>query len=209
MVCGVTARSRMSGRFTLQNSNYITKKHDHVIFHLNNYKYLVFNDARRFGLIDISLLNELEKHRFFKNLGPEPLSDGFSTEYLYEKLRARNIPIKNSLMDNSIVVGIGNIYASESLFLAKINPMRPSCTLLLNEVENLIAAAKNVLAKAIKAGGTTLKDFVSGDNTPGYFKQELFVYGRNGQNCLACNNIILKIKQSGRATFFCPSCQNL
>lgn len=206
---GIIIHLGMSGRFTLQSSNYIIKKHDHIIFHLDNDRYLVFNDARRFGLIDITLLDELRNHKFFKNLGLEPLSDEFSAEYLYKKLSARNIPIKNSLMDNSIVVGIGNIYASESLFLAKISPVRRSRTLSLDEVENLTAAAKNVLAKAIKAGGTTLRDFVSGDSTPGYFKQELFVYSRADQNCLVCCDIILKMKQSGRATFFCPTCQKV
>lgn len=206
---GIIIHLGMSGRFTLQTSAYMTKKHDHVIFHLDNDRYLVFNDPRRFGLIEISHLTELKQHRFFKNLGPEPLSFEFNVDYLLQKLSVRNIPIKNLLMDNNVVVGIGNIYASESLFLAKVSPARQSRALSLDEVKNLTAAAKNVLVKAIEAGGTTLRDFVNGDNTPGYFKQKLFVYGRNGQNCLACGDIILKIKQSGRATFFCPTCQKL
>jgi formamidopyrimidine-DNA glycosylase len=206
---GIIIHLGMSGRFTLQTSSYATKKHDHVIFHLDNDRYLVFNDARRFGLIEISHLTELEQHRFFKNLGLEPLSDEFSAEYLHKKLRARNIPIKNSLMDNNIVVGIGNIYASESLFLAKVNPVRLCRTLSHEKIRDLTVSAKSVLTKAIEAGGTTLRDFVSGDNTPGYFKQKLFVYGREGQNCLVCDDIILRIKQSGRATFFCPTCQKL
>ena len=206
---GVIIHLGMSGRFTLQLANYQFKKHDHVIFHLNDDRYLVFNDARRFGAIDLIPVAQIESHRFFKNLGPEPLADDFNAEYLYRKLKSKTIPVKNSLTDNNIVVGIGNIYASESLFLARINPVRPSSSLSLKELEALTYAAKEVLKKAIEAGGTTLKDFVNGDNTPGYFKQELYVYGRKDLNCLVCDSVIFKIKQSGRASFFCPTCQKI
>jgi formamidopyrimidine-DNA glycosylase len=145
--------------------------------------------------------------KIFGKLGPDPLSNDFNTRYLKEKLINRKVPIKNALMDNTLVVGIGNIYAAESLFLAKISPQRQSCILVDAELNNLVESIKNVLEKAILAGGTTIKDFVNGDNKPGYFRQELLVYARKGEKCTKCNGIIIRIKQSGRASFYCSNCQ--
>lgn len=196
----------MSGRLTLQDNNYIIKKHDHLIFYLNNSQILVFNDPRRFGMLYTMPTSSIEK-QFFSRLGVEPLSANISLEYLKNKLLNRNRPIKNLLMDNHIIVGIGNIYASESLFQAQIHPVVPGHSLASAEINRLILAIQNVLAQAIKAGGTTLKDFVSGDNKPGYFQQQLQVYGRQNQPCRSCNTIIEKIQQAGRATFYCPTCQ--
>ena len=196
----------MSGRFTIRTSDYKVLKHDHVIFTLDSGSMLVFNDARRFGMIYICP-TFAPYQKIFGRLGPDPLSNCFDAEYLREKLINRKIPIKTALMDNYIVVGIGNIYASESLFLAKINPERKSCSLTDNEFYNLVTSVKIILEKAILAGGTTLKDFVNGDNKPGYFKQELSVYARKGNQCFKCNDAIVKIKQCGRASFYCPTCQ--
>jgi formamidopyrimidine-DNA glycosylase len=199
----------MSGRFTLQPNHYTLKKHDHVIIHLDNDEYLVFNDARRFGMIEIIKSNMLPDSKSFKNLGYEPLSNEFNSRYLYDKINTRKIPIKNALMNNNIVVGIGNIYASESLFLAKVNPLKLSNSLTMQHIEAIVKCCKHVLQQAIKAGGTTLKDFVSGDNKPGYFKQQLLIYGCAGKQCTNCNDIILKVKQQGRASFYCPTCQKI
>ncbi|WP_341793644.1 MULTISPECIES: bifunctional DNA-formamidopyrimidine glycosylase/DNA-(apurinic or apyrimidinic site) lyase [unclassified Rickettsia] len=196
----------MSGRFTLQPPDYQTKKHDHVIFDLTSNEKLIFNDARRFGMI-YSYETKFLEEKFFYNLAIEPLSDLLTTEYLKSKLATRKIPIKNLLMDNKIIVGVGNIYASESLFLAKIHPSKLGADLTIEEITKLITAIKNVLSKAIAAGGTTLKDFVSGDNSPGYFKQQLTVYNRENEKCLDCNGIIIKLKQSGRSSFYCSLCQ--
>lgn len=196
----------MSGRFTIRPPDYQLLKHDHVIFVLGCGSMLVFNDARRFGMIDICLSTNIQS-RISSKLGPDPLSEQFNAKYLKEKFINRKIPIKTALMDNAIVVGIGNIYASESLFLAGINPERKSCNLTDSELASLVTSIKVTLEKAISAGGTTLKDFVSGDNKPGYFKQELAVYSKQGNKCPRCDNMIVKIKQCGRASFYCPICQ--
>lgn len=199
----------MSGRFTLQPVNYQLQKHDHLIFYLDHNLQLVFNDARRFGMVYVFPASNLAEQKILKNFGVEPLSEEFNAEYLLQKLSSKRVPIKTALMENNVVVGIGNIYASESLFLAKIHPQKLGNTLSYMEIGNLIKAIKVVLEKAISAGGTSLKDFVSGENRPGYFKQELLVYGRAKQACYQCNEEIIKIKQAGRASFYCLNCQNL
>lgn len=197
----------MSGRLTIQAGDYNPQKHDHVIIELQSGKQLVFNDARRFGMIYISHKNQLETQPYLVSLGPEPLEKDFTSEYLLKKLSNKKIPIKLAIMDNKIVVGVGNIYAAESLFMAKINPLRSSNSLRQEEVDHLIVSIRKVLEKAIKAGGTTLRDFVGVDGKPGYFKQELNLYGRNGLPCYVCGHKIEKIKQSGRSSFFCLQCQ--
>lgn len=197
----------MSGRFTLTGQDHVLKKHDHVIFHLSSGDRLVFNDARRFGMIYHCASDSIEEEKIFRNLGVEPLSEAFIAEYLASKLAGRKQPIKTALMDSSIVVGVGNIYASESLFLARIDPRKAAGSLPKNEIAALIVAVRQVLQEAVKMGGTTLKDFVSGDSKPGYFKQKLLVYGREGETCQTCGNLIAKIKQAGRSTFYCSRCQ--
>lgn len=197
----------MSGRFTIQDKQYLKEKHDHILISLQDGNQLVFNDARRFGMFYTVSTAELDKQPFIRNLGLEPLSDEFNPAYLKHKITGKNKPIKNCIMDNAVVVGVGNIYAAESLFAAGIHPERNAVSLKDTEISNLTDKIKIILQKAIAAGGTTLKDFVSGDNTPGYFKQELAVYGRDSQPCNVCSSPIKTIKQSGRTTFFCSSCQ--
>lgn len=197
----------MSGRLTVQNSDYDLQKHDHVVIEFASGRQLVFNDARRFGMVYSCKTSALKKQYFLRNMGQEPLEEAFNADYLLQKLCARKAPIKTAIMDNKIVVGVGNIYAAESLFLAKINPFKPANQLDKKELENLTSAIKSTLEKAIKAGGTTLKDFVNGDNKPGYFKQELSVYDRAGQPCYSCKDEIEKIVQAGRSTYFCSTCQ--
>jgi len=197
----------MSGRLTIKPEDYTSEKHDHVIFKLYSGKNLVFNDPRRFGMIYCCKSSDLRGQVFLKNMGQEPLEDNFSTNYLTSKLLNKKASIKSAIMDSRIVVGIGNIYAAESLFKAKIHPERIACSLSYKEVESLVVSIKEVLTKAINAGGTSLKDFVNGDNKPGYFQQELNVYGRLGKECFVCNSSVRQTKQAGRATYFCPSCQ--
>lgn len=197
----------MSGRFTVKDKDYIPVKHDHIIITLSDKSQLIFNDARRFGMLYFCKTFELGKQKFLVNLGPDPLSEQFNATYLYNNLSTKKIPIKNAIMNNKIIVGVGNIYASESLFCAKINPWLASNKLTFNQIEKLVYSIKQVLLEAIKAGGTTLRDFVNGDNMPGYFKQKLQIYGRSNQKCYNCRSVINKIKQAGRTTFFCPSCQ--
>jgi formamidopyrimidine-DNA glycosylase len=197
----------MSGRITIQQEGYHLQKHDHIIIEFQSGKQVVFNDARRFGMVYISPSNEVSNQHYFKELGVEPLEEKFDTEYLLKKLLNKKIAVKLAIMDNKIVVGVGNIYAAESLFRAKINPFKPSNTLTKEEVCSIVKSIKQVLEKAIQAGGTTLKDFMGADGKPGYFKQELNVYGRQGLLCYVCHIKIEKVKQSGRSTFFCPNCQ--
>lgn len=198
----------MSGRLTIQSKDYKPKKHDHVQISFASGNQLVFNDARRFGMIYGCASDEFDKQDFLKNMGVEPLTDEFNVLYLEKKLKNKNTPIKIAIMDSRIVVGVGNIYAAESLFESRISPERVAAMISKNEIARLVDAIKLVLTKAIKAGGTTLKDFVNGDNKPGYFKQELNVYDRAGMPCYSCKGLIKKIKQAGRSSFFCPKCQS-
>jgi len=149
------------------------------------------------------------EHRLLSLLGPEPLGDDFNATYLFELSRRKRRPIKTFLMDNHIVVGVGNIYANEALFKAGIHPQRLAGDLQFADYEQLVAIVKAVLVTAIKAGGTTLQDFVNGHGAPGYFQQQLFVYGREGQPCLHCGKTLEKIRLGQRSAFFCPQCQPL
>lgn len=195
----------MSGSLRILKNPQKAEKHDHIDLVLENGVTLRYTDPRRFG--SWLWANSLDEISQLQHLGPEPLSDEFSAEYLFEKARSRKIPIKSWIMDNHIVVGVGNIYASESLFMAKINPNRKVNSLQLNEFERLVASIKQVLTKSIKQGGTTLKDFLQSNGKPGYFAQELQVYGREGKQCLICGTEIKSQKIGQRNTFYCEYCQ--
>lgn len=197
----------MSGRLVFEPTCYERKKHDHIIIECGHNRKLVFNDARRFGMVYLSKAKELAQQKFMANMGIEPLEDEFNAEYLFNLVQGKKVPIKNYVMDNKVVVGVGNIYAAESLFKAGIHPEIQARSLDFQQISSLVAAIKEVLKAAIDNGGTTLRDFVNGDNTPGYFQQKLAVYGRDGQPCFICNNTIEKFRQAGRSSFFCPECQ--
>jgi formamidopyrimidine-DNA glycosylase len=197
----------MSGRFLIN----LTKpkkfsKHDHLVIKLEDERYLIFNDARRFGLMTITSAKGMEKHPLFAHLGPEPLSKEFSDSYLKRKLEARQSAIKPSLMDQHLVVGIGNIYASEALFRAGISPKRPAAD-ASGQASALRGAIQEVLEAAIESGGSSLRDFMNVGGESGYFQHTFYVYGREGKPCLVCSTPIKRIHQSGRSTFFCPKCQ--
>ena len=161
---------------------------------------------RRFG--SIHLTEHVQNHRLIKDLGIEPLSKKFNKNYLFNICKNKNINIKKLIMDQKIVVGVGNIYASESLFLAGINPKKFSKNLSLDDCQNLTDSIKKILRYAIRKGGTTLKDFYSADGSEGYFNLELNVYGRHMENCKNCNEEIIKITIGQRATFYCKKCQS-
>ncbi|WP_075183304.1 bifunctional DNA-formamidopyrimidine glycosylase/DNA-(apurinic or apyrimidinic site) lyase [Pantoea sp. 1.19] len=180
-------------------------KHDHVDLVLSNGKVLRYTDPRRFGAW--LWCSDLAASHVLAHLGPEPLSEAFSAEYLYQKARGKRTPVKPWLMDNKLVVGVGNIYASESLFTAGILPDRPAQSLSAAEAGVLVATIKAVLLRSIEQGGTTLRDFLQTDGKPGYFAQELQVYGRAGEPCRACGAPILSGKHAQRSTFWCPRCQ--
>ena len=195
----------MSGSLRILDQGIEPEKHDHIDLLLGSKKVLRFNDPRRFGCC--LFVEPYKEHDLLASLGPEPLSDSFTGEYLFKLSRKRKIPIKNFIMDGKVVVGVGNIYASESLFEAGIRP-----TVLAGKVSKarylkLAIVIKSVLSKAIDAGGTTLNDFSQVDGKPGYFKQELRVYGRDGQQCDFCLNKIKSKTIGQRNTFYCPQCQ--
>ncbi|WP_392565775.1 bifunctional DNA-formamidopyrimidine glycosylase/DNA-(apurinic or apyrimidinic site) lyase [Utexia brackfieldae] len=195
----------MSGSLRILPQIKPAEKHDHIDLVLTNGTTLRYTDTRRFGAwLWCQSLDELTQ---LQHLGPEPLSDHFTTDYFYAQTRLRKVPIKSLIMDNHIVVGVGNIYASESLFMAKINPNRPAQSLSKTECKRLVEAIKKVLAKSIEQGGTTLKDFLQSDGKPGYFAQQLQVYGRENEPCLVCGETIVSQRIGQRNTFFCLDCQ--
>ncbi|MEE3002893.1 MAG: bifunctional DNA-formamidopyrimidine glycosylase/DNA-(apurinic or apyrimidinic site) lyase [Pseudomonadota bacterium] len=196
----------MSGRLHVLKSKVLPEKHDHVDINLGNGVCLRYNDVRRFG--SIHWTEECpQQHFLIKNLGVEPLTDEYNHEFLLKKCKQRKTNIKQLLMNHNIVVGIGNIYASETLFLARVHPERAASSITVDEAKRIVEFSKDRLTVAIESGGTTLKDFLSSDGKPGYFQNKLNVYGRTGEECNVCGNTIKKIIQGQRATFFCDQCQ--
>jgi formamidopyrimidine-DNA glycosylase len=181
--------------------------HDHLDFILDSGNTLRFNDPRRFGSLHYTL-GEPDEHPLLRALAPEPLDAEFDAQYLWRVTRRRRVSIKQLLMNSSLVVGVGNIYASEALFRARIRPRRAARSLTRAESAALVRAVKAVLRMAIKAGGTTLRDYVGADGKPGYFRQKLYVYERAGAPCRVCGGPIRQIAQGQRSTYYCPHCQH-
>ena len=196
----------MSGSLRMVEAGSPAAKHDHVDIELASGLALRYTDPRRFGAMLWSTEPPLQ-HKLLQKLGPEPLLDDFSVNHLYECSRGRSMPIKPFIMDNAVVVGVGNIYASEALFAAGIDPRREAGSVSKARYAKLTAEIKRILAAAIEQGGTTLRDFVGGDGKPGYFQQTLFVYGRAGQPCLACGSQLRDVKLGQRASVYCAQCQ--
>lgn len=195
----------MSGYLQLLAENTPLKKHDHVEFIFENGLVLRLNDARRFGALLWQAPGSI--HALLENLGPEPLTNAFSVNYLHGKLQTIKRPIKLTIMDNAIMVGVGNIYANEALFIAGINPNKKAHLLSTKECASLVKAIKTVLKKAIKSGGTTIKDFQNTQGKPGYFQQSLKVYGRIHENCESCSKPLSSNRIGQRLTVWCDSCQ--
>lgn len=195
----------MSGRLTLYTDAPLLKKHDHVDILCGSCT-LRYNDPRRFGCIVFK--DNLEESEMIKALGPEPFSAEFNSDYLSSRLKTRNTPIKQLIMDNNIVVGVGNIYASESLFLSKISPLRIGKNVSPKEYEILVSNIRKVLKEAIEAGGSSLRDYKNANGELGYFQQSHNVYGRAKDSCKNCGAIILEIRLGQRNSFYCPSCQS-
>ena len=179
--------------------------HDHVDLVFGK-QCLRLRDPRRFGAV-LWTDEDIQQHKLIKPLGPEPLSNDFNADYLFNKRRGRNTAIKNLIMNAHIVVGVGNIYASESLFAAGINPKRKAGKVSRQRYEKLVTAIKSVLKRSIQQGGTTLKDFSNEQGKPGYFAQQLQVYGRQGEACFKCDAPIQQVIIGQRSTFYCPHCQ--
>lgn len=196
----------MTGRLSVLDPGVPVKKHDHLDLVLSDGLTLRFNDPRRFGAA-LWWPASQSSHPLIKDMGPEPFSDDFGAGYLFRLSRGRTAPVKNFLMDGRIVVGVGNIYAVEALFRAGIRPMRPAGRVTRAEYEKLAKAVRAVLDDAIKAGGTTFRDFRGSDGLPGYFAQKLFVYDRAGEPCRKCGTPIRRVVTGARSTFYCPRCQ--
>ena len=195
----------MSGSLRYLSNNLTPEKHDHWDLCFENGMILRYTDPRRFGSIHYT--KDFKNHFLIKSLGPEPLSDAFNETFLYEISRGRKVPIKALIMNSRIVVGIGNIYACEALFDSHIRPTKKASRITKKEAKALVASVKKVLKKAIKAGGTTLRDYLNPDSAPGYFKIELKVYGRGNEECLRCGKTLKEIRMSNRSTVFCSNCQ--
>lgn len=196
----------MSGKLSIVGPKTSVTKHDHIDFVLQNNTILRYNDPRRFGAIIWTTINPLE-HNLLSHLGPEPFDSIFNANYFFEKAKKKNLTIKQFIMNNKIVVGVGNIYANEALFTSKIHPISITKNLTLIQIKTLITAIRKILKQAILHGGTTLKDFFDPTGTPGTFSKTLQVYGRVNKSCLVCNTIIEQIKLGQRSTFFCKKCQ--
>jgi formamidopyrimidine-DNA glycosylase len=197
----------MTGQVLILSAAQPLDKHDHIIFALDNGQELRFRDPRRFGNVFAIEAEKLAEHELFRHLGPEPLAADFTPEYLFRRSRKLKKPVKNFVMDQQVVVGVGNIYASESLFLAGIHPLTAVGRISLGRWQKLCAAIRQVLQEALALGGTTIDDFRNSDGTSGYFQQKLRVYGRKGEPCLKCQTMIGSQVLAGRSTFYCPKCQ--
>ena len=196
----------MSGRLCCLKGHHDAQKHDHVDIIISNNVVLRYTDPRRFGAVLWTTGNP-ETHPLLINLGVEPLSDDFNAEHLYKCTINRRMPVKPMIMSGKTVVGVGNIYAAEALFLSKIHPFLPVNKLTFKQCELLVVMIKQVLKFAITQGGTTLKDFVNSDGVPGYFSQKLNVYGRGGLPCVVCKQPLTACVLGQRATVFCEQCQ--
>ena len=185
------------------------QKHDHVVFDMENGARITFNDPRRFGAMDLLETSTQNDHPLLAVIGPEPLGNTFDESYLYERLKGRKTPIKSALLDQKNVAGLGNIYVCEALFRCRIHPARKAANLSKDRITSLVPVIRDVLQDAIKAGGSSLRDFRQADGELGYFQHQFDVYGREGEACRTdnCDGVIARLVQSGRSSFYCPKCQ--
>jgi len=197
----------MSGSLRIVSVSEPVRRHDHADIVLDNGQILRFNDPRRFGALLWVERDSLSTYPLLRQLGPEPLADEFDGTYLFRRSRGRNQCIKSFIMDSHTVVGIGNIYAAEALFLSGVRPLTAAGKLSRDRCQRLALGIKEVLVDAIAQGGTTLRDFVGGDGKPGYFRQQLSVYGRQGETCRRCGGELKGVRIGSRATVYCPRCQ--
>jgi formamidopyrimidine-DNA glycosylase len=203
---GLLVHLGMSGSLRILTDAQPPGKHDHYDICLQGDARLRFNDPRRFGAL-LWVENEFTDHPLLRDLGPEPLSGAFNAEYLHQRSRGRKVAVKNFIMNGHVVVGVGNIYASEALFMAGIHPRRAAGRVSRQRYDALTDAIRDVLERAIRLGGTTLQDFSASDGSPGYFAQELLVYGRAGHACFQCGGTVRNITIGQRSSFYCPACQ--
>jgi formamidopyrimidine-DNA glycosylase len=195
---------------TFHHDHPAPQKHDHVVLHMENGARITFNDARRFGAMDLMPTDRSGDHPLLAALGPEPFGNDFNQTYLADRLKGRRAPIKATLLDQRIVAGLGNIYVAETLYRARISPLRPAGDLAEVQVHALVPIIREVLAEAIEAGGSSLRDFRQASGELGYFSKHFQVYDREGQPCETpdCTGTVTRSVQSGRSSFWCPVCQS-
>ncbi len=197
---------RMEGKYFFKNHDEVINKHEHVIFDLGDIE-LRYMDTRKFGRMYLIRKDMINKMKPISELGLEPWDRKLTISYLKDKYKNKKLPIKSVILDQSIIVGIGNIYADEILFLAKINPITKCCDLSDDDLKKIIKYTREVLDKAIKLGGTTIRSYTSVDGVHGRFQNELSIHGKDKGNCPKCGSEIIKIKVGGRGTYYCPKCQ--
>lgn len=207
----------MSGRMTVSgdplgqfhHDHPAAQKHDHVVFHMANGARVTFNDARRFGAMDLMPTKDQDVHWLLKDIGPEPLGNDFHEAHLIERFKGKNTPVKTALLDQRIVAGLGNIYVCEVLFRAGIHPARKAGRISATRVASMVPIIRDVLSEAIESGGSSLRDYRQADGELGYFQHGFRVYDQEGETCAtpSCGKEIRRIVQSGRSSFFCPQCQ--
>lgn len=209
---GMSGRMLISGAQlgTFYHDHPAPQKHDHVVLHMDNGARITFNDARRFGAMDLMPTDRAQDHLLLKDLGPEPFGNDFNEPYLAGRLKGRKTPIKAALLDQRIVAGLGNIYVAETLFRAHVSPLRLAGDLGDPQVHALVPIIREVLAEAIEAGGSSLRDFRQANGELGYFSKHFQVYDREGDPCETpgCQGVITCTVQSGRSSFWCPTCQS-
>lgn len=199
----------MSGRIHISNTDKAPLKHDHVILYMHDDTRISFEDPRRFGMFYICA-KDWETEKPFATMGPEPLGNTISGATLYEKLKTRKAPIKQALLDQNVIAGLGNIYVCEALFQSRLHPKMHAHKITEDKSDTLMRHIREILNEAIESGGSSLKDYQHTDGTLGYFQHGFQVYDREGKTCQtpSCNDYIVRIIQSGRSTFFCPRCQS-
>ncbi|QKY69653.1 DNA-formamidopyrimidine glycosylase [Lentibacillus sp. CBA3610] len=200
---------RMEGKYNVHLSAEPVKKHTHVIFKFNNGEELRYNDVRKFGTMHLFKKGDECNHKPLNQLAPDPFDEAFTVDYLYRKLKKTDRLIKSVLLDQSVVAGLGNIYVDETLFKAKIHPLRKANKLKKKEATAIWEAAISTLKEAVDQGGTTIRSYVNSQGDMGMFQQELFVYGQENEPCKTCGKTIVKMKVGGRGTHVCVSCQKM
>jgi formamidopyrimidine-DNA glycosylase len=205
----------MTGRFTVSGKgkgkfHYAAgedEKHDHVVFDMSGGARVIFNDARRFGFMDLWPTDDLENYAPFSGMGPEPISNAFSGAYLHEAFAGKKTPVKSALLDQDVVAGLGNIYVCEALFRSGISPKALAGAIRRDRLERLAVEVRKVIEEAIAAGGSTISDFKTASGDLGYFQHRFQIYDREGDPCVVCSKPVKRLVQSGRSTFWCRNCQ--
>ncbi len=200
---------RMEGKYFIKNRNEVKDKHEHVIFIFDDDTTLRYADTRKFGRMNLILKQDLEHIECIRKQGLEPGDKDLTADYLLQKFKNKHIPIKTALLDQTIISGLGNIYANEVLFYAKVNPLKSAGALTKKECEKIVEGASKIIKEAIEMGGTTIRSYTSSLGVTGRFQQNLKVHKREGEDCFVCGTKILNIKVGGRSTYYCSKCQKL